>query len=108
DEEWKSLSVALEQRNLPAVVASRLRPWYVAVMLGMSPCMLRIVEERGDAGGLDHLLIARAEAAGICRTRIVIDPGIGFGKTQAHNLAILRRISVYHGLGCAVLLGVSR
>ncbi len=52
--------------------------------------------------------IARAEAAGICRTRIVIDPGIGFGKTQAHNLAILRRISVYHGLGCAVLLGVSR
>ena len=52
--------------------------------------------------------IARAEAAGIPRDRIVIDPGIGFGKTQAHNLAILRRISVYHGLGCAVLLGVSR
>lgn len=52
--------------------------------------------------------IARAEAAGIPRDRIVIDPGIGFGKTQEHNLAILRRISVYHGLGCAVLLGVSR
>lgn len=52
--------------------------------------------------------IARAEAAGISRDRIVIDPGIGFGKTQAHNLAILRRISLYHGLGCAVLLGVSR
>ena len=52
--------------------------------------------------------IARAEAAGIPRARIVIDPGIGFGKTQAHNLAILRRISLYHGLGCAVLLGVSR
>lgn len=52
--------------------------------------------------------IDRALAAGIPRDRIVIDPGIGFGKTQAHNLAILRRISVYHGLGCAVLLGVSR
>ncbi|WP_104491201.1 dihydropteroate synthase [Paracoccus denitrificans] len=52
--------------------------------------------------------IARAEAAGIPRDRIVIDPGIGFGKTQAHNLAILRRISLYHGLGCTVLLGVSR
>ena len=52
--------------------------------------------------------IARAEAAGIPRARIVIDPGIGFGKTQAHNLAILRRISLYHGLGCAILLGVSR
>ncbi|WP_323716040.1 dihydropteroate synthase [Paracoccus aminovorans] len=54
------------------------------------------------------LRIARAEAAGIPRDRIVIDPGIGFGKTQVHNLAILRRISVYHGLGCAILLGISR
>lgn len=54
------------------------------------------------------LRIARAEAAGISRDRIVIDPGIGFGKTQVHNLAILRRISVYHGLGCAILLGISR
>lgn len=52
--------------------------------------------------------IARARAAGIAPDRIVIDPGIGFGKTQAHNLAILRRISLYHGLGCAILLGVSR
>ena len=52
--------------------------------------------------------IARAVAAGIPRDRIVVDPGIGFGKTQAHNLAILRRISVYHGLGCGVLLGLSR
>ena len=65
DQEWQALSAALEQRNLPAVVASRLRPWYVAVMLGISPCMLRIVEERGDAGGLDHLLIDRAEAANV-------------------------------------------
>lgn len=52
--------------------------------------------------------IPRAEAAGIPRHRIVIDPGIGFGKTEAHNLAILRRISLYHGLGCPILLGVSR
>ncbi|MDO5369500.1 dihydropteroate synthase [Paracoccus sp. (in: a-proteobacteria)] len=54
------------------------------------------------------LRIARAEAAGISRDRIVIDPGIGFGKTQDHNLAILRRISLYHGLGVPVLLGASR
>lgn len=52
--------------------------------------------------------IARAEAAGIPRARLIVDPGIGFGKTQAHNLAILRRISVYHGLGVPVLLGASR
>ena len=49
-----------------------------------------------------------AEAAGIPRSRIMLDPGIGFGKTLAHNLALLRRISLFHGLGCAVLLGVSR
>lgn len=52
--------------------------------------------------------IARAVAAGIPAHRIVVDPGIGFGKTEAHNLAILRRISLYHGLGCPILLGVSR
>ncbi|MGA0613565.1 dihydropteroate synthase [Paracoccus sp. KR1-242] len=52
--------------------------------------------------------IDRARSAGIPLGRIVIDPGIGFGKTQAHNLAILRRISLFHGLGCAILLGVSR
>ncbi|MFV0387002.1 dihydropteroate synthase [Paracoccus sp. (in: a-proteobacteria)] len=52
--------------------------------------------------------ITRAVAAGVSRSQIVIDPGIGFGKTVAHNLSILRRISVYHGLGCPILLGVSR
>lgn len=52
--------------------------------------------------------VARAEAAGIARARLVIDPGIGFGKTETHNLALLQRISLFHGLGLPVLLGVSR
>lgn len=47
-------------------------------------------------------------AKGIQRDRITIDPGIGFGKTQAHNLAILARLSLFHGIGCPILLGVSR
>ncbi len=63
--DWQALSAALEDRGLPALIASKLRPWYVAVMLGISPCMKRMVEARGDAGGLDHLLIARAEAADV-------------------------------------------
>lgn len=46
--------------------------------------------------------------ADIPRMRIVVDPGIGFGKTKAHNLALLRGLSLFHGLGCAILLGVSR
>jgi dihydropteroate synthase len=49
-----------------------------------------------------------AVAAGIRRDRIAIDPGIGFGKTLAHNLALLQRISLFHAIGCPVLLGASR
>lgn len=63
--EWQALSAALEARGLPAVVSSRLRPWYVAVMLGVSPCMMRSVKDQGRAGGLDHLLIDRAHEAGV-------------------------------------------
>jgi dihydropteroate synthase len=52
--------------------------------------------------------VAAAEAAGIPRAAIAVDPGIGFGKTLAHNLALLRRLSLFHGLGLPVLLGASR
>ena len=52
--------------------------------------------------------IAQAEAAGIARDAIVIDPGIGFGKTQDHNLTLLRNVSLFHALGCPILLGASR
>ncbi len=52
--------------------------------------------------------IAAAEVAGIARTRIVADPGIGFGKTVEHNLALLGRLSLFHGLGVPLLVGVSR
>lgn len=52
--------------------------------------------------------VAAAEAAGIPRGRIAVDPGIGFGKTVAHNLALIRGLSLLHGLGCPILLGASR
>ena len=59
---------------------------------------------------LDHLeaRIAACETVGIARERIAVDPGIGFGKTLAHNLALLARLAAFHGLGAAVLVGVSR
>lgn len=47
-------------------------------------------------------------AAGIPRAQIIVDPGIGFGKTVQHNLLLLNRLSLFHALGCAILLGVSR
>lgn len=52
--------------------------------------------------------IATAEAAGVARDKIIVDPGIGFGKNQPQNLALIQRISLFHSLGCAILLGVSR
>lgn len=45
---------------------------------------------------------------GIPRGQIMVDPGIGFGKTIEHNLKLLNRISLFHALGCPILLGVSR
>ncbi len=52
--------------------------------------------------------ITATEAAGIPRNRIVIDPGFGFGKALAHNLALLRELNKLNGLGVPILAGLSR
>ena len=52
--------------------------------------------------------VAACEAAGIPRERIAVDPGIGFGKTLAHNMQIINSFALFHGLGCAVMAGASR
>lgn len=52
--------------------------------------------------------IVAAEAAGIQRNRIVIDPGFGFGKSLAHNLALLRGLNQLTDLGAPILAGLSR
>jgi len=52
--------------------------------------------------------VETALAAGIERRNILVDPGIGFGKTLAHNLRLLAGLSLFHALGCTILLGASR
>jgi dihydropteroate synthase len=52
--------------------------------------------------------IAFAERSGLPRDQIVIDPGIGFGKTYQHNLELMAGLALFHGLGCPLLLGASR
>ena len=52
--------------------------------------------------------VADAAAHGIPRERIVVDPGIGFGKRSHHNLEIMTRLTLLHALGCGILIGVSR
>jgi dihydropteroate synthase len=49
-----------------------------------------------------------AAGGGVARERLIADPGIGFGKTAAHNLAILQSIALFHGLGVPLLIGASR
>jgi dihydropteroate synthase len=59
---------------------------------------------------LDYLAgrIRWCESRGIARSRIAIDPGIGFGKTYEHNRELLRRLDRFATLDCAVVLGISR
>lgn len=52
--------------------------------------------------------VADAEAAGIARANIILDPGIGFGKTVEHNLLILKNLREFVSLGFPVLVGPSR
>jgi dihydropteroate synthase len=52
--------------------------------------------------------IAAAEAAGIERHNILVDPGFGFGKTVAHNLELMNGLAALHGLGCPLVVGASR
>ncbi len=58
----------------------------------------------------DHLsaCISHAVSKGITRENIIVDPGIGFGKTVHHNLTLIGNISLFHALGCPILLGASR
>lgn len=52
--------------------------------------------------------IAACEAAGIARDRIIVDPGVGFGKGVGDNLALLNGIALFHTLGCPIVFGASR
>jgi dihydropteroate synthase len=71
----------------------------------------------GDRGYGDVLIdvydwlearVAAVAAAGVDRAKILIDPGIGFGKSLADNLALLNGLALFHGIGCGLVLGASR
>ena len=52
--------------------------------------------------------IVAAQAAGIARDKILIDPGFGFGKNVSHNLELMNGLAIFHTLGCPVVVGASR
>ena len=105
------VSALCHDHRARAVVA-RSGAWVVlSHMRGTPETMQRA--PRYDDASLDvfdalEARVRAAEAAGIARDRIVVDPGIGFAKTVRHNLEILRDCALFHGLGCPLLAGVSR
>jgi len=61
-----------------------------------------------DVAGFLRERLEAARASGIARDRLAVDPGIGFGKTAEHNLELIASLGTIAGLGCPVVLGVSR
>lgn len=70
-----------------------------------NPCYTNVISEISE---FLQERISWAESCGINKSRIIVDPGIGFGKTIAHNLAILKHLDLFKSLGCPLLLGHSR
>jgi len=93
-------------------LAARRKASVVLVHMAGEPATMNLAPAYGFAP-LDvfDALAARVEAAlaaGIPRARIAVDPGLGFGKRSSHNLQLLGRLALFHGLGCALMLGASR
>jgi dihydropteroate synthase len=61
-----------------------------------------------DIGAYLKLAVEKAKDSGINKDSIIIDPGIGFGKTLEHNLEILKRLKEFKSLGLPILVGTSR
>lgn len=99
-------------RDALRVVTQARAPVVLMHMLGMDPRTMQQNPQYADVA-LDVARFLRdrvetLERLGIPRGRIAVDPGIGFGKTVAHNLALLERLPLLAGLGCRILVGASR
>lgn len=102
---------ALRERGALEIVAASDAAVCIMHMQGDPRTMQAEPRYADVAHEVRDFLVARAltcEASGIARERIVIDPGFGFGKTQAHNLTLLRSLDVLCGTGYPVLAGLSR
>lgn len=102
---------ALSQPGAIEVAAKKRAPIVLMHMQGDPSTMQRAPHY--DLASLDIVefldaRIAACVSAGIAHDAIVVDPGIGFGKTKAHNLEILARVGLLHDLGTGVLIGASR
>lgn len=85
---------------------------YVLMHMQGSPQTMQVDPQYGDVvaevTGFFRERLERLEEAGVHREQVLLDPGIGFGKTLEHNLALIRGLGVISTLGRPILLGVSR
>lgn len=93
-------------------VAAETGAGVVIMHMAGNPRTMQVAPRYADVVGEIFEFLARrveaAQAAGIPRVRLAVDPGIGFGKTFEHNLQLLRGLRRFGDLGCAVLVGTSR
>ncbi len=97
--------------SMAAVVADARVPWILMHWRGHSERMAELASYEDVIGEVRAELVAQADAAviaGVDPDLIVLDPGLGFAKTAAHNWALLRRLDVLLALGFPVLVGASR
>ena len=93
------------------LVASAGVPWVLMHWRGHSASMDRLASYQDVVGEVRAELAARVDAAvlaGVDPAALVLDPGLGFAKTAAHNWALLRELDVLTGLGFPLLVGASR
>ncbi|ALL78463.1 MULTISPECIES: dihydropteroate synthase [unclassified Pseudonocardia] len=105
------VSGGLADPRMAAVVAETRVPWVLMHWRGHSAGMQQLAGYEDVIGEVRAELVARVDhavMAGVDPDRILLDPGLGFAKTAAHNWALLRRIDVLIDLGFPVLVGASR
>lgn len=95
-----------------AAVAAETGALLILMHMKGSPKTMQVSPEYADLLGEIHdflgQAIFKAESHGVPRSRIIVDPGIGFGKTAAHNLQLINRMDAFYDLDVPVLLGPSR
>ena len=97
--------------GMAGVVAEHGIPLILMHMKGLPKNMQKNPTYTDLIGEIYEFLDERVETAveaGIARDRIIVDPGIGFGKKWPDNFILLSRLKQFHGLGCPLLIGVSR
>jgi dihydropteroate synthase len=100
---WDPAAAALLARHTCPVILMHMRgtPADMASYARYGDVVAEVIAELADRRDA-------AERAGIARGRILLDPGIGFAKTDAHNFELLARLPELSGLGCPLVVGTSR